>query len=151
MAHLFIMVGWALAGFSLLGAAYALFAAVLVRRFMQLKDSGVSIQAAVTILKPLHGSEPGLLENLESFCRQDYAAPLQIVFGVHDEADPAIQVVRTLQAKYPALDMVLVADTALHGSNGKVSNLINMRPPPSMTYWCWPTATSRCSRAGWRR
>lgn len=127
MAHLFIMVGWTLAGFSLLGAAYALFAAVQVRRFMRLTDSGVSIQAAVTILKPLHGSEPGLLENLESFCRQDYAAPLQIVFGVHDEADPAIQAVRTLQAKYPALDMVLVADTALHGSNGKVSNLINMQ------------------------
>ena len=94
---------------------------------MRLEHPGAGVQAPVTILKPLHGSEPGLLENLESFCRQDYAAPLQIVFGVHDAADPAIQVVRTLQAKYPALDMVLVADTARHGSNGKISNLINMQ------------------------
>ena len=75
MAHLFITVGWALAGFSLLGAAYALFAALQVHRFMRLEHPGADARAAVTILKPLHGSEPGLLENLESFCRQDYAAP----------------------------------------------------------------------------
>lgn len=127
MAHLFITVGWALAGFSLLGAAYALFAALQVHRFMRLEHPGAGARAAVTILKPLHGSEPGLLENLESFCRQDYAAPLQIVFGVHDAADPATRAVRALQAKYPALDLVLVIDTALHGSNGKISNLINMQ------------------------
>ena len=127
MAHLFIMVGWALAGFSLLGTGYALFAAIQVRRFMQAPAPGPQPHAAVTILKPLHGAEPGLFENLESFCVQDYAAPVQIVFGVHDQADPATHVVRALQAKYPALDMVLVADTALHGANGKVSNLINMQ------------------------
>jgi ceramide glucosyltransferase len=127
MSHLFIMVGWGLAGFSLLGTAYAVFAAVQVRRFMQAPAPGLQGGAAVTILKPLHGGEPGLFENLESFCLQDYAAPVQIVFGVHDEADPATHVVRAIQAKYPALDMVLVADTALHGANGKVSNLINMQ------------------------
>jgi len=127
MAHLFILVGWALAGFSLLGSAYAVFAAVQVRRFMRSPNPGNKAPAAVTILKPLHGAEPGLFENLESFVLQDYAAPVQIVFGVHAQTDPATQVVRTLQAKYPALDMVLVADEALHGANGKVSNLINMQ------------------------
>jgi ceramide glucosyltransferase len=127
MAHIFIIVGWALAGFSLLGAAYALFAALLVRRFMRAPKPGAAASAAVTILKPLHGHEPGLFENLESVCLQDFPAPLQIVFGVHDGADPATKVVRALQAKYPALDMVLVADQALHGANGKVSNLINMQ------------------------
>ena len=127
MANLFIIVGWGLAGLALLGALYALFAALLVRRFMGTPHPGPHTPEAVTILKPLHGDEPGLFENLEGFCRQDYAAPLQIVFGVHDEADPATQVVRALQAKYPALDMTLVADTSLHGSNGKVSNLINMQ------------------------
>jgi hypothetical protein len=33
----------------------------------------------VTILKPLHGTEPGLLENLASFCAQNYPGPVQIV------------------------------------------------------------------------
>ena len=37
--------------------------------------------------------------------------PVQIVFGVHDEADPAIEVVRALQAKYPHCDTAIVADT----------------------------------------
>ena len=31
-----------------------------------------------------------------------------------------------LQARHPGLDTVMVADTASHGANGKVSNLINM-------------------------
>ena len=35
----------------------------------------------VTIFKPLHGCEEGLLDNLETFCRQDYAGAVQIVFG----------------------------------------------------------------------
>jgi ceramide glucosyltransferase len=127
MAHLFITVGWALAAFSLLGSGYAVFAAIQVRRFMRAPNMGAKAPAAVTILKPLHGAEPGLFENLESFCLQDYAAPVQIIFGVHAQTDPATQVVRALHAKYPALDMVLVADEALHGANGKVSNLINMQ------------------------
>jgi ceramide glucosyltransferase len=127
MAQFFIMAGWALAGFSLLGTGYALFAAIQVRRFMQTPAPRPPAPAAVTILKPLHGAEPGLFENLESFCLQDYTAPVQIVFGVHSEADPATQAVRALQAKYPALDLVLVADASLYGANGKVSNLINMQ------------------------
>jgi len=126
MAQLFIIVGWGLAGLSLLGALYAFFAAFLVRRFMSAGAPGPHLLQAVTILKPLHGEEPGLFENLESFCRQDYGAKMQIVFGVHDEADPAIHVVRALLAKYPALDAVLVADDSIHGTNGKVTNLINM-------------------------
>ena len=53
---------------------------------------------------------------------------MQIVFGVHDESDPAVAVVRALQDKYPHLDTAIVADTALYGANAKVSNLINMLP-----------------------
>ena len=48
---------------------------------------------AVTILKPLRGDEPGLYENLSSFCDQRYES-YQIVFGVRDEHDPAAEVAR---------------------------------------------------------
>ena len=61
-----------------------------------------SVYPPVTILKPLHLGEPGLSENLESFFAQDYPGAVQIVFGVHDEKDPAIAVVKALQARYPA-------------------------------------------------
>ncbi|HEY5083808.1 MAG TPA: bacteriohopanetetrol glucosamine biosynthesis glycosyltransferase HpnI, partial [Rhizomicrobium sp.] len=83
---------------------------------------------AVTILKPLHQGEPDLECNLETFFTQQYDGAVQIVFGVHDQADPAVAVVQALQAKYPHCDTAIVADTALYGVNAKVSNLINMLP-----------------------
>jgi ceramide glucosyltransferase len=81
----------------------------------------------VTLLKPLCGTEPDLYLNLRSFCLQDYPA-YQIVFGVRDAADPAIAVVRRLMQEFPALLMELAVNDAEHGSNRKVSNLINMLP-----------------------
>ncbi len=79
----------------------------------------------VTILKPLKGLDPQLYENLVTFCRQRYGR-LQIVFGVADDQDPAVSVVRTLQREFPAVDIDLVIDGRLYGTNDKVSNLINM-------------------------
>jgi ceramide glucosyltransferase len=80
----------------------------------------------VTILKPLHGNEPGLLENLVSFCDQIYSGPVQIVFGVSRPDDPAIAVVEQLRGLYPHKTLDLVVDNRVHGTNPKVSNLINM-------------------------
>ena len=128
MASLFLWAGGILAVFALLGAGYALAAAFLTGRFMRKAAAEASAYPAVTILKPLHLGEPGLSENLESFFAQDYPGPVQIVFGVHDQNDPAIQIVKALQARYPDRDTAIIADGALHGSNGKVSNLINMLP-----------------------
>ena len=79
----------------------------------------------VTILKPLCGAEPQLYECLHSFCSQAWPQ-LQIVFGVRDAADPAVAVVRRLQHEFPGLDLALVLDGTHHGSNAKVSNLINI-------------------------
>jgi ceramide glucosyltransferase len=82
---------------------------------------------AVTILKALCGAERGLYEQLRSFCLQRYPQ-VQIVFGVRDRDDPALEVVRRLRAEFPALDIELVVDATLHGSNRKISNLLNMLP-----------------------
>ena len=57
---------------------------------------------AATILKPLHGDEVGLYENLVSFCEQDYPGEVQIIFGVESPNDAAISVVDRLRAAYPA-------------------------------------------------
>jgi ceramide glucosyltransferase len=43
-----------------------------------------------------------------------------------DERDPAVAVVRALQTEHPAVDIDLVIDGRLYGTNDKVSNLINM-------------------------
>jgi ceramide glucosyltransferase len=84
-----------------------------------------AVPLSVTVLKPLHGDEPLLEEALTTLCRQDYST-WQIVFGVQDAADPAIAVVRQLQARFPEVDIALVIDPAEHGANRKVGNLINM-------------------------
>ncbi len=77
---------------------------------------------AVSLLKPLHGLEPGLYENLRSFCCQDYPC-YEVVFGVQDPADPAIAVVERLRREYPHLPIALGISTAEVGSNPKVNNL----------------------------
>jgi ceramide glucosyltransferase len=80
----------------------------------------------VTVLKPLCGAEPGLDHSLRSFCEQDYAAGMQIVFGVQHPADPALPVLEGLKRDYPRLDLTVVVDATRHGASAKVSNLINM-------------------------
>ncbi len=79
----------------------------------------------VTLLKPLHGEEPELYENLRSFVCQRYPV-LQIVFGVHHAGDPAVAVVRRLQEEFPEHDLELVIDERTLGANRKVGNLHNM-------------------------
>jgi len=86
---------------------------------------GESELPGITVLKPLKGLEADLLQNLATFCRQDYPS-FQVVFGVADADDPAIPVVRQLQAEFPHVRIDLVIDGRIHGTNYKVSNLHNM-------------------------
>ena len=110
-----------------LGCCYALFAAWAARGFVRSTPSArAETYPAVTILKPLHGAEPGLYGHLAGFCVQDYPSPVQTVFGVADPADPAIAIVRKLIADFPDRDLTLVVSSHRHGINAKVSNLINM-------------------------
>jgi ceramide glucosyltransferase len=109
------------------GSCYQLLAAFAVRRFAVQSTQKPHERPAVTLLKPLCGDEAGLYQNLRSFCELDYP-DLQIVCGVRDPNDAAIAVVRTLQREQPHVDLTLVCDPALHGTNYKVSNLINMMP-----------------------
>lgn len=79
----------------------------------------------VTVLKPLKGVDPGLYENLVTFCRQRYER-FQIVFGIADADDPAVPIVQRLRREFPEVDISLVIDGRQHGTNRKISNLINM-------------------------
>ena len=118
---------------TLLATLYAL-AALLVRPrtrgprpgdVRDLGGNGTAAPVPVSVLKPLCGLEPRLEHNLATFCQQTHPH-YQLVFGVRDPNDPAIAVVQRLARRFPALDMQLVVDPRVHGSNLKVSNLINM-------------------------
>lgn len=79
----------------------------------------------VSLLKPLRGVVPETAEHLASCCRLDYPG-LQVVFGVADGDDPAVEVVRRLARAHPGVDVELVVSDRRIGTNAKVSNLDNM-------------------------
>jgi ceramide glucosyltransferase len=79
----------------------------------------------VTIFKPLKGLDEELEKNLRSFFQLDYPV-YQLVFGVADSNDPAIEVVRRLQAEFPGQDAHLVVGAPVFGLNPKVENLAAM-------------------------
>ncbi|HEX4409721.1 MAG TPA: bacteriohopanetetrol glucosamine biosynthesis glycosyltransferase HpnI [Xanthobacteraceae bacterium] len=110
-----------------IGCVYALVAAWSVHNFLRSAPTALAASGpAVTILKPLHGSEPDLYANLAGFCVQDYPGAVQIVFGLDSPDDPAIDVVHRLIADFPDRELTLTVNARRHGSNAKVSNLINM-------------------------
>ncbi len=88
---------------------------------------------AVSILKPLKGTDPGMYESLRSHCLQDYPE-YEIIFGVSDANDPAAEVVSRLQAEFPQRDIKLVLCSKNLGTNSKVSNLAQMRTEARYEY-----------------
>jgi ceramide glucosyltransferase len=85
-------------------------------------------QPPVTVLKPLHGVEPGLSVRLAAFCQQDYDGAIQVLCGTQDSASPAIGAVRGMQRQLPDGRIEIAVDPRSHGANGKLSNLVNMMP-----------------------
>ncbi len=84
-----------------------------------------SILPPVTLLKPLCGMEPNLRANLESFFRQDYPN-FEIVFGTRNATDPALNVVRELQALYPRIPVRITFSGEPDRPNAKVCSLEKM-------------------------
>ena len=114
---------------TLLASLYALLA--LICRARTYRNNALtapdpaSSRLPITVLKPLCGLEPRLEDNLATLCEQNYPV-YQLLLGVRDPLDPAIAVVERLKARYPEQDIQLIVDARVHGSNFKVSNLINM-------------------------
>jgi ceramide glucosyltransferase len=106
-------------------ACIALWAALKAAHAPAIKTA--TAPQAVTVLKPLHGTEPRLYENLRTFCVQTHPNH-QLVFGVRDPDDPAIGVVQRLRETFPQRSIALAVDPRIHGANFKVSNLMNMLP-----------------------
>lgn len=118
---------WLLMAVSALGCLYLAYACHAVRRFAARPRPHGSDRPPVSLLKPLHGQDRELAENLRSFCRQEYPG-MQIVFGVQNADDAALPVVRRLAVEFPAIELVTVVEPGRRGGNRKVANLQNMLP-----------------------
>jgi ceramide glucosyltransferase len=80
---------------------------------------------AVSILKPLKGSDPEMYASFLSHCLQEYPE-YEIIFGVSDAEDPAVASVKQLQTEFPGNAISLVVCSDKLGPNIKVSNLEQM-------------------------
>lgn len=123
--HVNCLLTWLLVALCCATTLYAVVAAMAMPFFSKRSRNRHIGSTSVSVLKPLCGIEPRLYENLVTFCNQAHPC-FQLLFGVSSPVDPAIAVVRRLQAAYPHCDIELVVDSRVHGSNLKVSNLINM-------------------------
>lgn len=79
----------------------------------------------VTMLKPIHGLEPRMEENLEGYFRLDYPN-YEIVFGCRGPEEPALSVVTKLSVRYPAVKVRTVFSGSPTWPNAKVYSLDKM-------------------------
>jgi ceramide glucosyltransferase len=100
-------------------------AAFLQHRLNRHSSPGVTPLPPVSILKPLKGTDPEMYESFRSYCLQDYTE-YEIIFGVSDPADPAVDSVEWLRRDFPDLNIRLLVCPNILGPNVKVSNLQQM-------------------------
>lgn len=105
--------------------AYYTLCEVSARRFLRSAPSPEAFTPPVSILKPLKGTDPGMYESFRSHCLQGYPE-YEIIFGVSDANDPALELVRRLQSEFPRVPIRIVVCTRILGTNVKVSNLVHM-------------------------
>ena len=111
----------------LVSSAYVIFAMWRVGEFGRRSEGPETSQRPVTVLIPICGLDVGLYENLRSICCQAYP-DYQLVVGVQNTDDPALDVVRRIIGEFPDRDIALVIEDRIAGPNLKISNLSNMYP-----------------------
>jgi ceramide glucosyltransferase len=57
----------------------------------------------LSVLKPLHGTEPGMERNIETFFEQDYP-DFELLFCARQESDAGLQLAREVGKRYPHVD-----------------------------------------------
>ncbi|XP_076443691.1 ceramide glucosyltransferase-like isoform X2 [Babylonia areolata] len=77
----------------------------------------------VSIVKPLMGVDPLLEENLESHFTVNYPK-YELLICFHDDEDPAINLVKRLQEKYPKVDVRLFCEGRTDIMNPMVQNMV---------------------------
>ena len=80
---------------------------------------------AVTVLKPVHGMEPRLRENLESFFLIDYPQ-FELIFCARTRDDAALQLVSELRLKYQNISVTVLTSGEPPWPNAKVYSLSKM-------------------------
>jgi ceramide glucosyltransferase len=119
---------------------------VSVLRFLSPRRHHNDFRPPVTLFKPVHGMEPRLLENLESFFQQDYPE-FELIFGARHERDEALVLVRQLCHKYPHVPVRIAISGEPNRPNAKVCSLERMLPLATTEYFIFSDSDVRVDRS----
>ena len=96
---------WVAAVGSATSSIYCLMVVAAAVRFGLRKRADERIPAnftpAVSMLKPVHGTEPGIEQNFESFFQQQYPGEFELLFCARQETDEGLILARRVGARYP--------------------------------------------------
>jgi ceramide glucosyltransferase len=111
---------------ALLAAGYQLLAlaACLVRLAARDRPAPAPRPGGVSVLKPVHGLDPGFAAAIRSQAEQDHPQ-FEVLFGVRDPEDPAVPEVEALIRAHPDRSVRLI-QSATAAPNGKVGVLIDL-------------------------
>jgi ceramide glucosyltransferase len=127
LASVFAIATTVLAVASMLYCFLVIFAAWSFRLHKRDAQNLPAFGPGVSILKPVKGFDDGMYEAFRSHCEQSYAGEYELIFGASSEDDPAVPAVRQLMAEFSSHAIKLVLCPERLGTNGKVSNLIQMQ------------------------
>src|SRR5579871_1718376 len=90
-------------------SVFAVLAILAAEQYRRVRPAALPRAAMppISVLKPLHGMDEGLEENLRSFFEQDCSS-FEMLFGVESENDAAVAVARRLIAQYPQIESRIV-------------------------------------------
>ena len=106
MAHVLLLTGQILFGLAVFGLVTStVFAGLVVvgaRHHLRGRVAAMNYAPPLSLLKPLHGAEPGLEGNLATFFEQDYPE-FEVLFCARAEDDAGLAIARRVAARYPQI------------------------------------------------
>src|SRR6516165_2753603 len=114
---------------ALAGAAYFALCVWAAGRFRRepRHASRIDFEPPVSIMKSLKGLDPHMYAAFRSHCLLDYAE-YELLFGVSDPNEPALELVARLQREFPQQEIHVIQCSKGLGLNGKVSTLAQVLP-----------------------
>ncbi len=117
---------------TLAGLVYLSLCLLAVRSFQrQPVPPTPAVLPTVSVLKPVKGFDPGLLDAFRSHCSQSYGGRFELLIGVGGSAEElsGLQAMAAqLQAEFPTVPVRVLPCPQRLGTNGKVSTLVQMVP-----------------------
>ena len=131
MSLLLQVLFWAAMFGTITSTIYCLMVIVAAVRFGMQKrreeSAAVTFLPPVSVLKPLHGTEPGLERNIESFFEQEYPE-FELLFCARQDTDEGLQLAQRVGARYPQVDAryVTCGEPTPQFHNAKVYSLAKL-------------------------